>query len=689
MSVSFFSKFLIWIADHITGSIADHIIGTIKEKRQELKDFSKESCFKPYDKALFVNDVKEEEAGDLQLLKSVVTEQAIKNRSFFRDELTEKEIKDKLKKTGMCVITGSEGRGKSSISSLIAYDYHNEGWNVYVTKERWDTESLIESLQRLCELKRIDNTLFVLEDTHTFEDSDFRSLISTLKEIYITPDKTSRFLITMRPSKKKEILFKDNDSVTELDGVDTLPVIRHLASLINKEPETLMINGSPVLGEGITSNMRLLYLYFNQLRDKDNVTDDDILEEFLTEYHPLDDNDTLLLLSCLYQFGVPLSKELLNDKEKTDLRRYFDKGLCKKEGSYYYLPHSTDAQCLFKAICDEDSNSGETLERKCKETIVSQLSRFYEKILAVSDPSRFESDFRVLFQGINSKEYENEYEEAFSFFMRPEHAERVIKSLYPGYIMYVLNTYSARGENSTGMSIYNNTIDSLKKNIERLDPAVLTWTNNSLTNHYEYNCFVKDLFSDDNVAKRFFESHKDFRSLNSTIKNDIRNLSGSAKMYMAKAHLGMRKKGDWAAIYNEIKYRYYDYRPEELKDTVNFIKERIEEIDPYHLSGILHVLEINYPDNYNDLASSDEFKREARSRLKSFTFTSSEFYLIYHFFGLDIPSFKERLIHKIRNANSKQEELARTWVDTIKKKHNGILQEGTLADLVDQTLNDS
>ena len=126
-----------------------------------------------------------------------------------------------------------------------------------------------------------------------------------------------------------------------------------------------------------------------------------------------------------------------------------------------------------------------------------------------------------------------------------------------------------------------------------------------------------------------------------------------------------------------------------MKDTVNFIKERIEEIDPYHLSGILHVLEINYPDNYNDLASSDEFKREARSRLKSFTFTSSEFHLISHFFGLDIPSFKERLIHKIRNANSKQEELARTWVDTIKEKHNGILQEGTLADLVDQTWNDS
>ena len=414
-----------WIVDNLADLsiwIIDLFTGHKKDERQALSDFGRDFCLKTYDKALYVNDVKDEPEGDLQLLKSVVTEQSIKNKSFFRDELLEGKIKGLLDKLGICVITGSEGRGKSSLSSLIAYDYHEKGWNVYITKEHWNSSNLIEALQRLCDLKRIDKTLFVLEDVHNLEDSDFASLVSTLKEVYITEDNTSHFLINLRPSGKKENLFKSDDCVVGLDNTDNLPLIYHLASLINKDPETLMINNTPVLDDKVTSNRRLLFLYFKQLQNKDSVTDDDISAEFLTEYTPLDDNDTLLLLSCLYQFGVPLSKELLSDNEKADLRRYLNKRLCKKEGQYYYLPHSTDAKCLFRAICQEELNEGEYLDQKRKEVIVVQLTRYYEKIISSTDPFKFESDFRNLFQVLNS----DEYRFAAEVFLSPEKAKTII-----------------------------------------------------------------------------------------------------------------------------------------------------------------------------------------------------------------------------------------------------------------------
>lgn len=676
-----------WIVDNLADLsiwIIDLFTGHKKDERQALSDFGRDFCLKTYDKALYVNDVKDEPEGDLQLLKSVVTEQSIKNKSFFRDELLEGKIKGLLDKQGICVITGSEGRGKSSLSSLIAYDYHEKGWNVYITKEHWNSSNLIEALQRLCDLKRIDKTLFVLEDVHNLEDSDFASLVSTLKEVYITEDNTSHFLINLRPSGKKENLFKSDDCVVGLDNTDNLPLIYHLASLINKDPETLMINNTPVLDDKVTSNRRLLFLYFKQLQNKDSVTDDDISAEFLTEYTPLDDNDTLLLLSCLYQFGVPLSKELLSDNEKADLRRYLNKRLCKKEGQYYYLPHSTDAKCLFRAICQEELNEGENLDQKRKEVIVVQLTRYYEKIISSTDPFKFESDFRNLFQVLNS----DEYRFAAEVFLSPEKAKTIIKSLYPGFIMYVLVSYSKKREQAVGINIYQDTIDSLKTNVEHLDPAVLTWSNISLTKYYHnYSIsIVKDLFSDDKVAKRYFESHSDIRYLNNKIKNDIHNLSGAAKIYMAEAHLNMREKVDWANAYLDIRNRYYDNRAKELNETITLIKEQIEKIAPFQYSGILHVLQLNYPEAYSELASSTEFKLDSWNRLKNFSFTNPEFHLLSHFFYSDIPLFKDRLGHKIKHASFEQKESTREWIEDRRKNKNGVLDEGSYADFLDKTL---
>ena len=676
-----------WIVDNLADLsiwIIDLFTGRKKDKRQALSDFGRDFCLKTYDKALYVNDVKDEPEGDLQLLKSVVTEQSIKNKSFFRDELLEGKIKDLLDKQGLCVITGSEGRGKSSLSSLIAYDYHEKGWNVYITKEHWGSSNLIDSLQRLCDLKRIDKTLFVLEDAHNLEDSDFASLVSTLKEVYIAEDNTSHFLINLRPSGKKENLFKSDDCVVGLDNTDNLPLIYHLASLINKDPETLIINNTPVLDDKITSNRRLLFLYFKQLQNKDSVTDDDISAEFLTEYTPLDDNDTLLLLSCLYQFGVPLSKEILKENEKADLRRYHEKRLCRKEGQYYYLPHSTDAKCLFRAICQEELNEGENLDQKRKEVIVSQLTRYYEKIISSTDPFKFESDFRNLFQEINSEEYSC----VTKVLLSPDKAEKIIKTLCPGFIMYVLASYSSKGEKETGLRIYHNTINSLKDNVEHLTPPVLTWSNSMLSNHYHYYSFVRDLFSDDDVAKRFFESHSDFRFFNSRIKNDIHNLSGAAKIYMAEAHLSMRKKGNWANIYFDIKNRYYDNRAKELNETITLIKEQIERIAPFQYSGILHVLQLNYPEAYSELVSSTEFKLDSWNRLKNFSFTKPEFHLLSHFFYSDIPLFKDRLEHKIKYASFEQKESTREWIEDRRKNKNGALDEGSYADFLDKTLSE-
>ena len=630
----------------------------INKKGKQLKAWNEAT----YDTSFYVDDLKEKKAGDLQLLKSIVTEESIEEGSFYRDDI-EGVIKDKLHQKHLCIISGPEGRGKSVLSQLIAYDLHKEeGWDVFITKDDWRTEYLKSSIHDFQGMGADRNCLFILEDVHLLSEADLQKLISTFEEIYI-PKENLYFLMNMRPSFVKEDLVDlDKDSVINLDDSDNSEFIRHLAALINKEPEKLMINNKPALDASQAGNRRMLFYFFKELQKEgvDSVREEDILTKFSTAYQLGNDcQDELLFLSSLYQFEIPLPEEFLDKESRYVLNKYADLGLCRKLGRFYYMSETTDARCLCKAICKRslDNRSGESLGDKYLKVTKEVIVKYYNCILSSKEPAKYERDFQNLFKSILAN---NDFLDVVSFFRTPGEAEKIVRNICPGFILYALSFSGQMSttEKQTRLLVYHHTRQFLKENLYRINSIVLTILNTALINHYGYDNLIKDMFSDDDAARKFFESDKRVDHLNARIQRELSNLPGAAKIYKAEAHLRQIKdKKDWMDVQNRLKY--LTYNESDLPVVISDIKNNACSINPDNLSNILKLLNKNYYSYYTELVASNEMKACVKDRLNGFKYGKQEFYLIGHFYNNDNPDIKARIDDRLNNADENQRDKMR------------------------------
>ena len=701
-------------------SVGEAVLPELNKKGKKLKEWDEST----YGTSFYSDDATELKEGELQLLKSIVTEQSIEEGSFYRDSSIEESIKDKLLTNHLCVISGAEGRGKSVLSQLIAYDFHKKGWEVFITKENWRTDYLKSSVHDFQGIRSDHKCLFVLEDVHLLSEADLQKLFNTIEEIYI-PKENLYFLMNMRPSLVKEDLIDMEDSLIELNDSDNSEFIRHLAALINKEPETLKINGKPVLDASQAGNRRMLFYFFKELQKEgvDSVKEEDILTKFSTAY--LLDNDCseeLLFLSSLYQFEIPLPEAFLDRGSRAAINKYANLGLCRKLGRFYYMPETTDARCLCKAICKRNMEDY-TL------TTIDQIKLYYNKILESKNPSAFENDFRNLFTYLLK---EDDFSDLISYFKEPEVAKKIITDIYPGFILYALafrpTHKMPQAEIGERLAIYSETKVSLMNNLTRIDPLVLNTLRYTLKNYYGFpdddeHGLVKDLFPDHDSVVRYFSSGKKPKYFNSVFKRRLKNISRETEEYLASIqHISLDSYQDYLhySTRNDNKKRHgYKINHKLSKHSLYLITHGLYvlnqttidsgDYDNYLISAQLFATRMLNPDilsiasaerlslflknlGFIDKGIYDEFLQEeliqedAKERIANFGFTESEFYLLSHYYKPENVELTEMIDRVLSNTTTQQQGEMRKWLEKI--SHCKPFNEGSLASATERALMD-
>lgn len=353
------------------------------------------------------------------------SENLIKEKKLYFNGLYINKVKNCLDDRKNCLIKAPEGRGKTYLSRIIAYEYHHEHrmevWFLDFKDEndansKISIENLDDQLKAWHEFKE-KNYLLVFENVHAY--SDVNSLQKKINDWIDTTGNHIRFLLNARPTDEGLVDFSGwEDTMVELmpNDTDINAIIDLYLEEIGRSPfgnqeerESFLKRIYPEGNNSIGANLRLLNIYLKTWQnhpEKTYISDIDeptILKDFIKRYKleivKDDDINVLLYISCIYQFDVPLHRDLIPKDSSSSLLKFKNRGLLRKANNTYHLPHSVDALYLSKAISlynDEENYVDEYF----KNTKVF-VNQFVDAILANSNPRKFEGDFRLLISGLN------------------------------------------------------------------------------------------------------------------------------------------------------------------------------------------------------------------------------------------------------------------------------------------------
>ena len=444
------------------------------------------------------------------------SENLIKEKKLYFNELYINKVKNCLDNRKDCLIKAPEGRGKTYLSRIIAYEYHHEHrmevWFLDFKDEndansKISIENLDDQLKAWHEFKE-KNYLLVLENVHAY--SDVNGLQKKIDDWIDTADNHIRFLLNARPTDEGLVDFSGwEDKMVELrpNDTDINAIINLYSEEIGRPPFASQEERGGFLkriypegNNSIGANLRLLNIYLKTWQnhpEKTYISDIDeptILKDFIKRYKlekvTEEDIKVLHYISCIYQFDVPFHIDLIPNGRSNSLQKFKGKGLLRKVNNTYHLPHSVDALYLSKAI-SLYNNKENYLDEYLENTKVF-VNQFVDAILASSNPGAFDDDFRLLRHGLIERK--DEFRVLINELANWPMAEKIIKNIHPGFVIIAFDTRNGHPSEDI-LEYYNANIGWLKTSILGLTPNGLgffCYTFKKSTKHSAFEGFFKN-----------------------------------------------------------------------------------------------------------------------------------------------------------------------------------------------------
>jgi len=479
--------------------LQNYKIDKISQKLDDIYAAIKISGLRSYENVLDVN-VK-------RRFLDEASENLIKEKKLYFNELYINKVKNCLDDRKDCLIKAPEGRGKTYLSRIIAYEYHHEHrmevWFLDFKDEndansKISIENLDDQMKAWHEFKE-KNYLLVLENVHAY--SDVNGLQKKINDWIDTADNHIRFLLNARPTDEGLVDFSGwEDTMVELmpNDTDINAIIDLYSEEIGRPPFASQEERGGFLkriypegNNSIGANLRLLNIYLKTWQDhleKTYISDIDeptILKDFIKRYKlekvTEEDIKVLHYISCIYQFDVPFHIDLIPIGRSNSLQKFKGKGLLRKVNSTYHLPHSVDALYLSKAI-SLYYNKVNYLDEYLENTKLF-VKQFVDAILASSNPRKFEGDFILLVSGLMARK--EEFRDIIMELTEWNKAKEIIMKINSGFIIQMLHTENGHSIDSL-RNILDSNIDTLRPYILELSPSLLTRLCSGLENHLKY-----------------------------------------------------------------------------------------------------------------------------------------------------------------------------------------------------------
>lgn len=456
-----------------------------------------QDAFRPYDKVLSVGEEKK--------FLDDASENLIRDRKLHLNQNYINQVKQYLEDRKFCLIKAPEGRGKTCLSRIIAYDYHNiKGMEVYFLDFKDYNDITVSSIDDALQEWHKDSQkqyLLVIENVHAYKDVDV--LRKCINGWINSNGNCFWFLLNTRPTDDDLDEFSDWEEIVELnpnkDDVDG--IINLFFKEVGREPfandeqrDSFVEKIYPNKKKASGANLRLLKIYLETWQHHDeiqyisSVSEQTVIEEFRRLYlkhktKKKNEIEALWYISSLFQFDVPLHEDFV-----PDVGNLVEDGLLRFEENKYYLPHSVDATFLFKAICDY---KGKNYAAQMKTFTI----RFLDNILSYNCPKDYVRDFRLLYVGLFTRK--EEFEEVYYNLTREELAKEIITKLDPGFVLKFFRPNNHVQPNPEALiDYYQNNTDWLKPIFQGLSPYPLNIINRLFKNHLSFDNLIKDIFED-------------------------------------------------------------------------------------------------------------------------------------------------------------------------------------------------
>ena len=473
------------------------------------------------------------------------TDGLIGQNKVFRSPDVEK-VKVFLNSNNVCLVKAPEGRGKTFLSRIVAFDFRKEKKKVFFADfskivdndQDSNKKNFIEQIKHLLETWKKDKKtkyLLVLENVHAcLKLPELLDIIEDWRCEGMEADKGNvQFLLNARPIDEGVNYFEEWNEVVELkperNAIDRIVGIyteetngrQPFENDDSKEAFVKIICSNGIAERG--TNLRLLSYYLKTWLDDETIQYvSDIGEEKIIgkikAYYSVDqiDADDLLLLlyfSSIFQFDVPLHRDIINhskvfendatpNKNTDRLSKFLNKPygmLCIKKGRYYMF-HSFDAYVLCKAICDYRGDDYAKVTQLFIET-------FLNAILNSGKPCDFEKEFTALLSGIIAKK--DELKNVVYLLTSEDFAKDIITKLNPGFVSFFFRPENHRTYNPNALlKYYNENADWMKLAMFRLEPGYLAYINNTIFKKYLIHDLFGDIFADTEDLEKYLENYE-------------------------------------------------------------------------------------------------------------------------------------------------------------------------------------
>lgn len=510
---------------------------------------------------------------------------AKEEKELFSDKEKINSITNKLNSIRICLIKAPEGRGKTTICRLIAKNYHDEeGFVVHYidfSKDQVDSREFEDILKNWKGERK--KYLLILENLHANHNlKSFVRIINRFRESDESDEmriSNLYFLLNTRPTEIDEEELEELEESCFESFAPNADYVKGIANRHNINDETELnvlvkrIYPSRSIGG---ANLRLMEYILNvrkkyNVKSFSNITDDMILKSFHEPYG-LDKSlcekqkEALQYLSSLYQFEVPLPSCLLDATEQKVFESL--KACCPLYDEKYHLPNSTEAYLLFKAICKKYN---EEYSLKAKQYV----HKFIQTILSRTNPKDFEREFKMLTDGLLSKQ--KEYQELIMDLTNWETAGEIMEQINPGFMMMVFNTKNGhpRQERLAQYLVDRNKIKIiLLKTNDR--PLFCYLLYKVFKKYYKYDGFVEDMLQNlDDMSVMFNANISKTRTFTNDFKSKIRGISEDHKRifddYLEITRKGpvTMKKTRKGPVSKQYDYYFYTVRLAEFQPCIS------------------------------------------------------------------------------------------------------------------------
>ncbi len=376
----------------------------------------------------------------------------LEQKHVFLDDILIRKVEDMLHEHKHCLIRGAEGRGKTVIARIVAYNKYKEKWKIRFIDISRIKEEHVDYVCMQVKQAESERTLFIFENSNASSDK----ITSFLSDFTIRECPNSYFIFTSRKifPAKEEFFIENPFEKWEENGwyVDINPDFQTSYGIINnfistnnisysltKQDESWINEKIGIETEQIgVANLRRLRWYLETWKEKGgnlcDVEKGQVLEKILKDIVNQCDPElqkTLLDISGVFQFdvnfyGYDYDRNILTNLTKTGI-------VSALPGYYYRLQHSTDAAHIIEAEATlRENNDADIVTTKIlKKYFRSKPENYHDLLKALYDNKK---------KNIKSEIFEDEevYKAIFDKILH-DHIDIVILHIYDLNLIFPKN----------------------------------------------------------------------------------------------------------------------------------------------------------------------------------------------------------------------------------------------------------